>query len=73
MSFRQKGAETLFRLTPTSGPRADGGRMQILSALAMDDPTQRAQPRLAEITFPHRRLRGEDRWSRDRIEPKVVE
>lgn len=67
---RQKSANA-FRLPEQHGGGSE--RMTLLSLIAMDDPTQRAAPRLPEVTFARRRLPGEMSWGRQRIERKVLE
>ncbi len=69
----RKVLEKAFKLPEANGPRADAERMTFLSLLATDDPSTRATPRLPEITFPNRRLPGENGWARERLEPKRID
>lgn len=49
------------------------GRIKIASMIEQDRMRREVTPRLAPITFAGRRLPGEDRWARERVEPKVIE
>ncbi len=48
-------------------------RHKLFSALAWDDPSERAEPRLPEVGFAKRTLPGELGWPRERLPRREVE